>query len=723
MYAPDPNLYYSASARIQWLKSQIDKFKLVSYPTKSPKELLKVLDKSCDRLQRLADFHLEDWKTAVKDRRAVGDALRFLHNSIGSLGEYLAIFESAGFDKARPEIALPLELLINEWIPASQDHEFIFHATYEFNFFYKDFYADLTNYLFFLNEEEEQQFFRDLPKHVALISFSALERENIFTLIILLHELAHYYDQSQTPPLSEVELAEVLEPDLLKRWVDDAKSVAFVPDFLEREFSKVEDIPPEVLDFALTYSILLRAGAAATWLRELTADIIAARLGGLAFYLTAKKFLGFFPLEHYGSYPPNYRRFHEIARALIDPADGIEKDLDVSYLCRSIGEFSTTLDRIMEEVRRDHKEGDVHAGVAKPKPALTDPREEKKEYLEYLALQIVEKMIGKKLERVWESVTRDFPAPKCCRLSEQILWAASYLIERIPPCQLLGKKIFEPPNWIRVDAILCASWLAWIHESSPEETARVWGDRRRTISRLTLRGIELSDYLQRHYAESPSETRKNFANLNVGLRTRIKPPTQTGIRGVASRREIIESMTDRDVSDMLVITPVLDADQIGGASVDVRLGNGFIVIRQARALSMEVTPSRIIGPGDYEEKIVLPYDGHIVLHPGEFMLGSTLEYICLPNDMMAYVIGKSSLGRLGLIIATATHIAPGYKGTPTLELSNIGTIPIKLYPKVAIAQLVFHLLQEPVEVPYHKRGKFAYTIGPQMPPLTHEADL
>lgn len=719
MYAPDPELYYSTSARLQWLKAEIARLRLAPYPTDSPHKLLLVLDRSCDRLQELANLHLEDWHAGSKDRGSVEDALRFLHHSIGLIGEYLSIFDTAGFAKARPEIALPLELLIHERIPAAKGDQFIFYATHDFNFFYKHVYRALTGLLFFLDDAEEQEFFRDLPGHIALIAFAAIERDNIFTLIILLHELAHYYDQSQSPPLSRMELATRLDPGALEDWVREAKEIGFVPDFLARQLNvkTAADVPSDVLDFGLTFSILLRVAAAEIWLRELTADIVATRFGGVAFYLTAKKFLGFFPFRHGSAYPANYRRYHEIARVLPDPADGIEKATRADVLCARLPGFAGTTSKVLESIRGDYKTGDVHAEFKRDKPGLTAPMVDKQAYLDYLALQILEKAIDADLQRVRDAARRVFPPEKCCALSERLLHAANYLIERIPPAQTLGERLFEAGNWLKVDEIMAGAWLAWLHECGPAEDPQKWGDRRRITSRLTLRAIELSNYTQRHFAEEEKKVRKNLKEIQEELKATPEGDSAIGKQGVLTRKEILLAMTKRSPADMLVITPMLDAEQIGEASVDVRLGNGFIAVRQARTKGITVTPSRILGPGDYKEEIVLSYDGKIVLHPGEFMLGSTLEYICVPPDMMAYVIGRSSLGRLGLIIATATHVAPGFKGTLTLELSNLGTVPIELTPRIRIAQLVFHRTAEPVVTPYHRRGTYAYTIGPQMPSL------
>jgi dCTP deaminase len=149
------------------------------------------------------------------------------------------------------------------------------------------------------------------------------------------------------------------------------------------------------------------------------------------------------------------------------------------------------------------------------------------------------------------------------------------------------------------------------------------------------------------------------------------------------------------------------------ASVDLRLGDSFRVFHNHRASAIDL---REPPSGLTEEVIVAPEDS-FVIHPGEFCLGRTLEWVELPDDIVARIEGKSSLGRLGLIVhATAGFCDPGWKGTLTLELNNLTRIPIKLYPGLAIAQLSFMALDRPALRPYgspelgsHYQGQRAAT--------------
>ncbi|MGA2317948.1 MAG: dCTP deaminase [Thermodesulfobacteriota bacterium] len=113
----------------------------------------------------------------------------------------------------------------------------------------------------------------------------------------------------------------------------------------------------------------------------------------------------------------------------------------------------------------------------------------------------------------------------------------------------------------------------------------------------------------------------------------------------------------------------------------------------------------------YQEHVRLNYHEQFVLHPNQLIIGSTLEYVSLPCKLMCYVVGKSTWGRMGLVIATATKVDPGFKGCITLEMINQGEVPVILYPGIPIAQLVFH--ETMGEAKYE--GGYNCATGPQFP--------
>ena len=156
------------------------------------------------------------------------------------------------------------------------------------------------------------------------------------------------------------------------------------------------------------------------------------------------------------------------------------------------------------------------------------------------------------------------------------------------------------------------------------------------------------------------------------------------------------------------------------SSVDVRVDRYFRVFRNSRYPYIDVKANQ----EDLTELVEVDDDEAFILHPGEFVLGSTLERVTLPDDLVARLEGKSSLGRLGLLIhSTAGFIDPGWDGHVTLELSNVANLPITIYPRMKIGQLSFVQLTEPAERPYGSEGigsKYQGQGRPDAEPLLAE---
>jgi dCTP deaminase len=167
----------------------------------------------------------------------------------------------------------------------------------------------------------------------------------------------------------------------------------------------------------------------------------------------------------------------------------------------------------------------------------------------------------------------------------------------------------------------------------------------------------------------------------------------------------VSVLSDRDIAAALAagrvrVDPYSAAD-LQPSSVDLHLDRSFRVFRNNRYPFIDVRSPQ----PDLTELLSIADDEPFVLHPGEFVLGQTIEWVELPDDLVARLEGKSSLGRLGLLIhSTAGYVDPGWKGKLTLELSNVANLPIALYFGMRIGQISFFEMSSPVDRPYGSAG-------------------
>lgn len=176
----------------------------------------------------------------------------------------------------------------------------------------------------------------------------------------------------------------------------------------------------------------------------------------------------------------------------------------------------------------------------------------------------------------------------------------------------------------------------------------------------------------------------------------VKPGAATLQAMILSDRDLRARLEAGDI----VIDPLEDPElQIQPASVDLRLSSTFVVYRLPHVPCIDARdPSSV---EDYTEVVEIEPGEGFVLQPGEFALGSTAEWVEVPADLVARVEGRSSIGRLAVVVhATAGFIDPGFQGRITLELSNLGRCAVKLYPGMRISQVVFHTMVSPAERPY-----------------------
>ncbi|MFO7834519.1 MAG: dCTP deaminase [Halohasta sp.] len=179
-------------------------------------------------------------------------------------------------------------------------------------------------------------------------------------------------------------------------------------------------------------------------------------------------------------------------------------------------------------------------------------------------------------------------------------------------------------------------------------------------------------------------------------------------------------LSDTDLLDRLgegdlVVDPIDDLDtQVQPASIDMRLGSEFLEFQRTNIPCIH--PNRAEEVDDYVRETYVEEGEEFILHPGDFVLGTTKERVEIPDDLVATVEGRSSLGRLAIIIhATAGFIDPGFSGQITLELSNLGAAPVALSPGMRVSQIVFTELKSDATRPYgaERGSKYQDQAGPR----------
>ena len=178
-------------------------------------------------------------------------------------------------------------------------------------------------------------------------------------------------------------------------------------------------------------------------------------------------------------------------------------------------------------------------------------------------------------------------------------------------------------------------------------------------------------------------------------------------------------LSDRDIKKALQegrikITPEPDfATQLGSCSIDLRLGNEFRMFRHSKIPHIDI--NHMQSADEIMEDVVIADGEPLVLQPRDFILATTLEWLEIADDLVGRIEGRSSLGRLGIIVhGTASVFDPGWRGKPVMELGNLGVVPVLLYPGMRMCSFTFEEVSSPVEVPYHmkKGNKYAGQKSP-----------
>jgi dCTP deaminase len=178
-------------------------------------------------------------------------------------------------------------------------------------------------------------------------------------------------------------------------------------------------------------------------------------------------------------------------------------------------------------------------------------------------------------------------------------------------------------------------------------------------------------------------------------------------------------LSDRDIrkaveEGRIVIEPAPDFEsQLGSCSIDFHLGNKFLIFDFANCPYIDLKKG--FNAEEVMEEVIVAEGKSFIIHPRDFVLASTVENLELPDNLLGRIEGRSSLGRLGIIVhGTASVFDPGWRGRPTMELGNLGVMPVAIYPGMRICSFTFEELTQPAETPYWRKhdNKYAGQAGP-----------
>jgi dCTP deaminase len=533
---------------------------------------------------------------------------------------------------------------------------------------------------------------KEPPEHLGVLSFAGLDTDDTLLYPLLAHELGHFLDYSSDPPRN------IKEP-LAKHSVIAKERIAEA--LREAPGQELPEAEVDQCDRVIRYRI-------GVCIRELLADLLAARMMGFSFFVAQSEFLKSLadwpePVVTESGYP------------------GIQFRLSVAYDHLVASEFPGNIVTFFEESRSDGYSQDHPDVVAQAAwllrfleewrarlagststahPGDADVVEDPPPFQRRID-KLVEEAVRGALDDLKDVAREIVPDDSCARLSHTFFERIRCLEEDLPPI------LPSEPSACFAE-IMSAAWAYQLlfgeeHEFLKEDLRGQFNEYGKTC-RLILKAIELMPI-----PGAADPPRAELPKTGTAL------PKQGAAQrpGVLSRPDI-EARIDLPLGEdgRLAVVP-FDPKAVKEASLDVHLGNWFAIARRTKlpVVYLKDTEGQFV-PGVGREEVFVPRGETFLIHPGDFILGATLEFLALPSDVMAFVEGRSTLGRMGLIIATASQIAPGFHGAVVLELANTGTVPLAITPGMGIAQLVFLTLTEPNVY----RGKYQCQIKPI---LTH----
>lgn len=707
-------LVQNTSNRICALRERLQQALRQDFPSETPqllcKLLLQLVDKVNDKLNQLCS---ELATTSRDKRRILSRRVRLYARSIRMLSPYLRYVEGARLEHNPWYIVGQFERLCRHIVPRAR---VIVRPKWKFNYDSSWLNEDLRRCVL-LERSELNPIFDRYPDFFVL-SYTSAESEDILQYAIWGHEIGHLFSQelnvkdrrgiktvpyeiTEAAPFELEEIDELIDSRLRRLDVDP------------REISKEER--EKYRDALLTSLATIRN----QWLSEIFADLFAIRLFGPAplFAFAA------FPLtddeldRSTDSHPAPRLRLAEMLKQIdrLGYRDFLGQE-------RIVSERATTsvIERKVKAQWRAWVERLERMTVEKLGPQEQSQGSGRDLALEAWKLQ--ERLLISNVQKAIPMVVREVnevPGEYFCSPDEMkdVFGQVELLYHDLPP-------EVKSDNTHCLGLILTAGWLYWITygmvgtvrgSSSHEELF----DRRKRKNRLLSKGIEAAT------VQAEFEERKKYGhrkNVSDDSRKESTPIVSTNGRGILSASDLMARLNEPNLDRRLCITLLLEEDQIQEDSIDLRLGNSFLVTRRTTFPAIDVTApeaefkERI---EQYQQQIYVPIGKPFYIHPGQFVLASSFEFVSMPSDLAGSLVGRTSWGRLGISVPTTSKVAPGFKGCLTIEIRNLGEVPVPLYPGVRIAQLMVQTLS--CEATY--RGRYDIPTSTEFSRIYEDAEM
>ena len=505
------------------------------------------------------------------------------------------------------------------------------------------------------------------------ISVPRIEGDRTVWLPITLgHELGHYLMRHS--PIPDFSVLRQRIEDALDKQIDSGEVGATIA-MEERGGDFKESLSVKKIAFS--------------WLKELACDALAVAIYGPGGYAAMSEFLG--GLGDPGAtarraHPPTAFR-SKLMRNWLDQGDRPLTEFERKLVDRFDDVSAENYDETSGHNEGDRKPSHAHNAAADSAVVLSLIESEAA-----AIWKLVIAWVGKR--SYWKQTS-----------SERIESLSTSIKNGIPPIQgmLDGKRIDAIPI-----EIINSAWHATYLSPAGHP-----------VDQLAMKAID--DY---HFVRSWERAGGELEPSNAGAaRAETNASTSSEKAGLPGAVLAYSVLRDRvngdDEASRIVMTPLM-SNAFGDSSVDLRLGNQFIVFDRSAHSAFDSLAEDDPEPQSMQHRISKAWGEAFYLHPGQLVLAAALEYLVMPEDLSAQVITRSSFGRLGLISATAVQVHPGYHGCLTLELVNLGEIPIAITPGERVAQLMFFRTdgqRKKVE------GKYVFPVGPEFSKVKEDSEL